>query len=143
MSPKHYIKSYKHLNRNSNQKICQANKVSKTAIALIRFNLLQVCPSAPCFVFALFLNLSCLMFEPVIFVALRWYFPLKVEFVYSAQNNAKCTVQVLTSYRKIPKISPGACIFQKPFLRGLFLEGLIFGGVYLRRDIFAFQNRLG
>ena len=28
-------------------------------------------------------------------------------------------------YRKIPKISPGAYIFQRPFLRGLFLEGLI------------------
>ena len=27
-------------------------------------------------------------------------------------------------YRKIPKISPGAYIFQRPFLRGLFLEGL-------------------
>ena len=38
-------------------------------------------------------------------------------------------------YRKIPKISPGAYIFQKPFLRGLFLEGLIFGGAYLRREI--------
>ena len=25
-------------------------------------------------------------------------------------------------YRKIPKISPGAYIFQRPFLRGLFLE---------------------
>ena len=46
------------------------------------------------------------------------------------------------SYRKIPKISPGAYIFQRPFLRGLFLEGLIFGGAYLRRK-FAFQNRLG
>ena len=35
--------------------------------------------------------------------------------------------------RKIPKISPGAYIFQRPFLRGLFLEGLysegpIYGG---------------
>ena len=40
-------------------------------------------------------------------------------------------------YRKIPKISPGAYIFQRPFLRGLFLEGLIYGGK------FAFQNRLG
>ena len=40
-------------------------------------------------------------------------------------------------YRKIPKISPGAYIFQRPFLRGLFLEGLINGGK------FAFQNRLG
>ena len=38
-------------------------------------------------------------------------------------------------YRKIPKISPGAYILQRPFLRGLFLEGLIFGGVYLRREI--------
>ena len=31
-------------------------------------------------------------------------------------------------YRKIPKISPGVYIFQRPFLKGLFLEGLIFGG---------------
>ena len=40
-------------------------------------------------------------------------------------------------YRKVPKISAGAYIFQRPFLRGLFLEGLIYGGK------FAFQNRLG
>ena len=38
-------------------------------------------------------------------------------------------------YRKIPKISPGAYIFQRPFLRGLFLERLIFGGAYLRKEI--------
>ena len=38
-------------------------------------------------------------------------------------------------YCKIPKISPGAYIFQRPFLRGLFLEGLIFGGAYLQREI--------
>ena len=38
-------------------------------------------------------------------------------------------------YRKIPKISPGAYIFQGPFLRGLFLEGLIFGEAYVRREI--------
>ena len=31
-------------------------------------------------------------------------------------------------YHKIPKISPGAYIFQSPFLRGLFLEELIYGG---------------
>ena len=31
--------------------------------------------------------------------------------------------------------SPGAYIFQRPFLRRLILEGLIFGGVYLRREI--------
>ena len=39
------------------------------------------------------------------------------------------------SYRKIPKISPGAYIFQSPFFRGLFLEGLIFGEAYLRKEI--------
>ena len=39
------------------------------------------------------------------------------------------------TYRKIPKISPGAYFFQRPFLRGLFLEGLIFVGAYLRRAI--------
>ena len=38
-------------------------------------------------------------------------------------------------YRKIPKISPEAYIFQRPFLRGLFLEGPIFGGAYLRGEI--------
>ena len=38
-------------------------------------------------------------------------------------------------YRKIPKISPGAYIFQMAFLRGLFLEGLIFEGAYVRRKI--------
>ena len=39
--------------------------------------------------------------------------------------------------RKIPKISPGAYIFQRPFLRGLFLEGLMFRGAYVRREIFV------
>ena len=39
-------------------------------------------------------------------------------------------------YRKIPKISAGAYIFQRPFLRGLFLEGLMHGGKS------AFKNRL-
>ena len=29
----------------------------------------------------------------------------------------------LCKYRKIPKISPGAYIFQRPFLRGLSTEG--------------------
>ena len=38
----------------------------------------------------------------------------------------------LFGYHKIPKISPGAYIFQRPFLRGLFLEGLILGGAYKR-----------
>ena len=38
-------------------------------------------------------------------------------------------------YCKIPKISPDAYIFHRPLLRGLFLEGLIFGGAYLQREI--------
>ena len=42
---------------------------------------------------------------------------------------------MLVRYPKIPKISPGARIFQRPFLRGLFLVGLIFGGAYVRREI--------
>ena len=42
-------------------------------------------------------------------------------------------------YRKIPKISPGAYIFQRPFLRGLFLEGLILGGAYVRSEILRFK----
>ena len=41
----------------------------------------------------------------------------------------------VTNYRKIPKISPGAYIFQRPFWRGLFLEGPIFGGAYVLREI--------
>ena len=40
----------------------------------------------------------------------------------------------MRKYCKIPKVSPGAHIFQKPFLRGLFLEGLIYRGK------FAFPN---
>ena len=38
-------------------------------------------------------------------------------------------------YCKILKKSPGAYIFQRPFLGGLFLEGLIFGGAYLWGEI--------
>ena len=43
-------------------------------------------------------------------------------------------------YRKIPKISPGAYIFQRPFLRGLFLAGPIFGGAYVRKEICAIKS---
>ena len=39
------------------------------------------------------------------------------------------------SYRKIPKINPGAYIFQRPYSGGLFLEGLIFEGAYIWRKI--------
>ena len=34
------------------------------------------------------------------------------------------------TYRKIPKMTPGAYIFQRPFLRGLF-----FGGAYIQRGL--------
>ena len=42
-------------------------------------------------------------------------------------------------YRKIPKIRPGAYILQRPFLRGLFLEGLIFGGAYIQEGNLRFK----
>ena len=45
----------------------------------------------------------------------------------------------MCSYRKIPKIRPGAYIFQRPFLRGLFLEGLIFGGAYIQEGNLRFK----
>ena len=38
----------------------------------------------------------------------------------------------------ILKISPGAYIFQRPFPRGLFLERLIFGGAFPRRETCVF-----
>ena len=50
------------------------------------------------------------------------------------------TVSLEFEYRKIPKISPGAYIFQRPFLRGLFLEGLIFGGACIPRGLFREGN---
>ena len=43
-------------------------------------------------------------------------------------------------YRKIRKISPGASIFQRLFLRGLFLAGPIFGGAYVRRKICVIKS---
>ena len=51
-------------------------------------------------------------------------------------------VEITTNqrYRRIPKISPRAYIFQRPFLRGLFLEGLIFRGAYLRRGICVLKS---
>ena len=41
----------------------------------------------------------------------------------------------LETYRKILKISAQAHIFQRLFLRGLFLEGFMFGGTYIRKEI--------
>ena len=52
-------------------------------------------------------------------------------------NDSRVYFELMEKYHKIPKIGPRAYIFQRPFLRGLFLEGLIYGGK------FVFQNRLG
>ena len=46
------------------------------------------------------------------------------HFFWSFGSNDRNAIE----YRKIPKISPRGYIFQRPFLRGLFLEGLIYGG---------------
>ena len=43
----------------------------------------------------------------------------------------------IKQYHKILKISPGDYILHRPFLRGLYWEGLIYGAK------FAFQNPLG
>ena len=48
----------------------------------------------------------------------------------------------LSQYRKSPKMSPEAYIFQRPFLGGLFLEGVIFGGAYVRRE-FCVSKSIG
>ena len=41
-------------------------------------------------------------------------------------GSLRCTTKLgRNRYRKIPKISPRAYIFQRPFLRGLYSEGLI------------------
>ena len=45
-----------------------------------------------------------------------------------------------TTYRKIPKKSPGAYIFQRSFMTGLFLEGPLFGGAYVRREICVIKS---
>ena len=63
--------------------------------------------------------------------------PVEQDLVLSVFMGFHVDYIAFPKYRKIPKISPGAYIFQRPFLRGLFFEGLIYGGK------FAFQNWLG
>ena len=46
----------------------------------------------------------------------------------SSNRKFQATFASSNKYRKIPKISPGAYIFQRPFLRGSYSEGLIYGG---------------
>ena len=47
--------------------------------------------------------------------------------------------QWILTYRNIPKISLGAYLFQRPFLRGLFLERLIFGRAYFMEGNLSFK----
>ena len=61
----------------------------------------------------------------------------KHQFFYVLYIEIPCTNMFKLTYCKIPQINPRAYIFQRPFLRGLFLEGLIYG------EKFASQNRLG
>ena len=70
---------------------------------------------------------------PRVQLALLATITLKIYFNYLSSIYQPLFTPV--TYRKIPKISPGAYIFQRPFLRGLFLKGLIFGGAYVRRKI--------
>ena len=51
-----------------------------------------------------------------------------------------CTFKSTKTYPKIPKISAGAYIFQSRFWRGLFLEAPIFGGAYVRREIYVSKS---
>ena len=54
---------------------------------------------------------------------------LTTAFTVTEKTNSWVTVfAIVVTYRKIPKIRPGAYIFQRPFLRGLYSEGLIYGG---------------
>ena len=46
-------------------------------------------------------------------------------------------------YRKIPKTSPGAYIFQKPFLRVLFWEGFVYRGkLYVSKSATLIESEL-
>lgn len=60
------------------------------------------------------------------------YFTIKIAIAKEFETLHKQNFMVINyaSDRKIPKISPGAYIFQRPLMRGLFLEGLMFGLPY-------------
>ena len=74
-------------------------------------------------------------------LSFSFFFPFLFCFVFAYLF---CCFSINT-YRKIPKISPEAYIFQRPFLRGLYLEGqfnggffaLMFGGAYTWRGLFS------
>ena len=60
--------------------------------------------------------------SPWIFSSMMCYFLLEYVLKLAPKD------YIIIQYRKIPKISPWAYIFQRPFLRGLYAEGLICGG---------------
>ena len=49
----------------------------------------------------------------------------------------------VNSYCKTPKTSPGAYIFQRPFLRGLYSEGLIYRGKFALHNQPGLYNCVG
>ena len=55
--------------------------------------------------------------------------------LYLHENKKSFSYQWLCKYCKIAKISPGVYVFQRLFLRGLFLEVPIFRGAYVWREI--------
>ena len=65
------------------------------------------------------------------------------EWLFVYHQNKGGYLQITTVqfyYRKIPKISPGAYIFQRPVLRGLFLERLILGRTYAQKEIYVSKS---
>ena len=116
-------------------------------------NLLRFCPLATSFVTTTFWvwwerNWLVARQPDTKYINARQIFSYLVE-IHVSQNLARKTLwnsikgpleavkgKQAQKYRQIPKISPGDYIFQRPFLRGLFLEWFIYGGK------FAFQNRL-
>ena len=51
-------------------------------------------------------------------------------FLDRSKSTSQC-FKIAVEYRKIPKIIPGDYLFQRPFLRGLFLGGLTGRNIYI------------
>ena len=63
---------------------------------------------------------------------LFFYFPMQRQHLMKTYvvQGGQVKQGSVSEYPKIPKISPGDYIFQRPFF-----EGLIFGGAYIRGEI--------
>ena len=75
-------------------------------------------------------------------VSVKGLFRCNKDQAYEDRQNNGRSRNTNKSHRKIPKISTEANIFQRPFLRGLFVERPIFGGAYVRREI-CVSNSIG